>query len=196
MDKYTYEDLFGSNSGCSFQQQVLNGLSCICKKLDNMAPESLCDITNLLANIVNNQTIMIAQQGHLPMTMSGNYATINPPVEGYYPDRVTYTTQAIIEIPAPNTPNLVFADMLNPVMYAIFKQPLDSSFPAYFKDGSGYEHQIVDATGIPILSNLLVNNQVYPALYTGNQIILTGVSVVDIKTTRLNSIKDKYYGSK
>lgn len=134
----------------------------------------LCALEDLNpAMIINNQIVQIAQQGHLPMSMSANYPTVNEPVEGYYPERVTYTTQAIIRIPPLNTPNLVFADMLIPQIYAIFKQPLNSPLPTYFKDGSGYEHQIVDTLGNPILSNQLANNVPYPALYSGSQIVVT-----------------------
>lgn len=163
------------NNCCSIPPPVFFNSSAIISKLDEISCElqSLNCLSSSLAQIINNQTFMIAQQGHLPMSMSGNYPTINEPVEGYYPERVTYTTQAIIEIPPLNTPALVFADMLNPIMYAIFKQPLGSSLPAYFKDGSNYEHAIVDILGNPVLSNQLVNNLVYSALYQDNYIILT-----------------------
>lgn len=153
---------------------LIEAIRKISKKID------FCGIEALLATIINNQTFMIAQNGHEKMTISGNYGTIKDVVVGSpYPKRVTYSTQQIIKVSENSPSNLVFIDMLNYDFYAIFKQPLNEALPAYFKDGSnngtptGFEHDIVDTDGNPILSNQLENGKIYEAKYSGNQIILT-----------------------
>lgn len=123
----------------------------------NKMSDNLCSIETELCNITSALSTIESMLAHdFPMSIAAEYPT-------ELEDRVVYSTIKVR-----------FLDMLNPNMYVLFKGIIPVNKPVYFKDTSGYEH-IVSLTdgGEPILANTLINNQVYPALYIGNYIVIS-----------------------
>lgn len=150
-------------------------------KNNNSNFESLnCQLENLncsINNLSSNEYKVYA-----------SLASTNPmAVAAEYPENIDNDTILLYK-----TIKVTFMDMLNPNMIVLFKGlPFTyiPNIPVKFMDNNNYAHIVtVGNINTPLLSNEIVKNYPYPALYVGNYVILkpTQQTLDDFKNGLLN----------
>ena len=139
---------------------------CICCLIEAIKRETN-SITKCLQCKIGSLSCLINNLNDTQYKIYASLASVNPmAVAAEYPEE---TDNSVVY----HTSRVVFLEMLNPEMVVLFKQPIGIGKPTYFQDVSNYGHVITFGDkDTPALSNQLVNNYPYPALYVGNYVIL------------------------